>query len=67
MKIGGNRHVAPPQHGQEDYLGAIGQPALGRTGPTEVLKGTAFLGGDRDGHGGRRTFSTSSDRCIHGR
>jgi hypothetical protein len=45
MEVGGDGHVAPPQHGQEHHVGAVRQPALGRAGPAEVFKGGALLGG----------------------
>jgi len=45
MEVGSDGHIAPPQHGQEDDLSAVDQPALGRAGPAEVLKRGTLLGG----------------------
>ena len=67
MEIGGDGHVAPPQHRQKDHVGAVGQPALGCASPAEMFKGGTFLGGQRNGHGGRGAFSASSDGCVHRR
>jgi hypothetical protein len=65
MEVDGDGHVAPPNHGQEHHVGAVGQPALGRAGPAEVFKGGALLGGQRDDHSRRRPVSTGTDSCIH--
>src|SRR5260370_30595370 len=45
MEVGGDGHITPPQHGQEDHVGAVGQPTLGRAGPAAVFKGGALLRG----------------------
>jgi hypothetical protein len=45
MEVGGDAHVAPPEHGQKDDLSAVGQSALGRAGPAEVLKSATLHGG----------------------
>jgi len=66
MEVGGNGHVAPP-HGQEGHVGAVGQPAFGRAGATEVFKGGALFGGQRDDHDRWRSVSTGTDRCVHRR
>jgi hypothetical protein len=38
VEIRGDGHVAPPLHGQEDDLGTVDQPPLGRAGAAQLLK-----------------------------